>query len=312
MATARQILDIARRELGTEESPPNSNNVKYSRWYPMVGSPWCAMFVSWVLDRANVEGYRHAYTPAGADLFKSRGRWTGNPKPGDVVYFDFPDSLHRIQHVGFVEGVAGDTITCIEGNTSVTSNDNGGKVMRRSRPRSYIVGYGRPPYDGEGRVDPPGGRDSAKGWFGLGDSGGDIRVWQRQLNAVMEADLDVDGEFGPKTLEVTKKFQRKYDLEVDGQVGPKSLHKMEKVFGELKGEKDDRPPILELHDDGRWVKKAQERLIAHGYELDPYGADGDFGSVTAKAVKAFKKANGLPVTAVIGPHAWEALTKAMK
>ena len=30
MATAKQILDVARGELGVKESPPYSNNVKYN------------------------------------------------------------------------------------------------------------------------------------------------------------------------------------------------------------------------------------------------------------------------------------------
>lgn len=50
---AKQIIDIAKKEIGTKESPPNSNNVKYNTWYyghPVSGSayPWCATFVSWL------------------------------------------------------------------------------------------------------------------------------------------------------------------------------------------------------------------------------------------------------------------------
>jgi peptidoglycan hydrolase-like protein with peptidoglycan-binding domain len=306
VATADEVLDVARHELGTEEVPANSNLVKYSRWYPMPGSPWCAMFVSWVLDQVGVEGFKQASCPAGADLFRTAGRWTENPKPGDVVYFDFPDSEARIQHVGFVESV-GEVITTIEGNTSITSNDNGGKVMRRERPRSYIVGYGRPPYDGVGPVTDSPKALKSKASFTTGDSGADVQMWQRQLNAVMEADLDVDGEFGPETFRVTKHFQEKYDLEVDGEVGPKSLHKMEKVFTELKRGKDGKPPVLEKYDTGPWVKKAQKRLLDVGFDLNPDGADGDFGIVTATVVKAFKEKHGLPSTAVIGPRVWKAL-----
>jgi hypothetical protein len=43
VATAHQVLATARDELGTMESPPNSNCEKYARWYPMNGSPWCAV-----------------------------------------------------------------------------------------------------------------------------------------------------------------------------------------------------------------------------------------------------------------------------
>ncbi len=33
MATVKDILAIARKELGTKESPANSNNVKYNTWF---------------------------------------------------------------------------------------------------------------------------------------------------------------------------------------------------------------------------------------------------------------------------------------
>jgi peptidoglycan hydrolase-like protein with peptidoglycan-binding domain len=169
------------------------------------------------------------------------------------------------------------------------------------------VGYGRPPYDGAGRVTDSPKEFKSKASFTTGDSGADVRMWQRQLNAVMEADLDVDGNFGPETFKVTKQFQEKYDLEVDGEVGPKSLHKMEKVFMELKRGHDDKPPVLEMYDSGPWVKKAQKKLSDLGFDLGPDGADGDFGTVTAAAVKAFKEKHDLPRTAVVGPRVWKEL-----
>ena len=50
------VLDRAAQpmptELGTLESPPNSNRTKYGAWYGFDGFPWCAMFVSWVYDKA--------------------------------------------------------------------------------------------------------------------------------------------------------------------------------------------------------------------------------------------------------------------
>ena len=53
MATAEKVLSIAREELGTKESPANSNKVKYNTWYygrEVSGSayPWCIAFVQWV------------------------------------------------------------------------------------------------------------------------------------------------------------------------------------------------------------------------------------------------------------------------
>lgn len=153
--SAEFLLKVARGEIGVKESPAGSNNVRYNTWYygrTVSGNyPWCAAFVSWCLDKADISGFKHAYTPTGAQLFQQAKRWhgrTATPKPGDVAYFDFPDSTFRIQHVGFVVRDNGNgTITTIEGNTSQTSQDNGGEVQLRVRPKSQVVGYGRPPYD---------------------------------------------------------------------------------------------------------------------------------------------------------------------
>ena len=312
VATAQQILQIAAKQIGVKEKPPGSDKVRYGDWYPMPGAPWCAMFVSWVLDKGGITGFKHAYTPTGAELFRKAGRWfTSGPRPGDIVYFDFPDSLHRIQHVGFVEKTNGDgSITTIEGNTSSGnsgSQDRGGGVYRRVRTSSVIVGYGRPPYKGEGKLPKPADKFPQRAWFGVGDKGADVRRWQRQLGTVMDADIEVDGEFGPETLKLTKAFQKAGGLEVDGKVGPETLAKIEKLFVKAKTAQGGRPPTLELYDTGPWVKKAQKLLLERGHNLGRWGADGDFGPDTAAAVVAFKKKSGLPPQPVIGPRAWKKL-----
>lgn len=85
-----------------------------------------------------------------ADWFKQQGRWhnyTETPKRGDIVFFDWNGTHKWRSHVGIVVGVNSDgSIATIEGNTSVTSDDNGGAVMRRTRYKSQITGYGRPAY----------------------------------------------------------------------------------------------------------------------------------------------------------------------
>lgn len=52
------------------------------------------------------------------------------------------------------------------------------------------------------------------------------------------------------------------------------------------------------------VKALQILLIGRGYSCGSYGADGDFGTATYNAVKAFQKAKGLSVDGVCGPKTW--------
>jgi CHAP domain/Putative peptidoglycan binding domain len=313
MATAHQVIAIAKDEVGTMESPPNSNVVKYSRWYPMNGSPWCAMFVSWVLDQAGITEYKHAYTPTGAEMFRRQDRWfSSHPQPGDLVYYDFPPH-ERIEHVGIVVRENGDgSITTIEGNTSSGeegSQSNGGGVFRRRRTPNLVVGYGRPSYDGSKPPERPEKTFKKKGWFGLGDEGSDVKIWQRQLNVVVDAGLDVTGEFDESTLRATRRFQEEHGLEVDGQVGLLTLAAMEQEYRRAKRAEGDRPPTLELYDTGPWVKRAQELLVRSGFDLGPDGDDGRFGTLTAAAVRAFREDHDLRPVPVIGVRVWDLLLK---
>ena len=155
MATVSELLDIARRQIGTRESPPSSNNVRYNTWYygrEVSGSayPWCMVFVQWVFDQADVKlPVRTASCGALMRAAQSAGCWvTGDYRPGDVVIYDFPGGA-ATDHCGIVESVDGTYISAIEGNTSSTNNADGGAVERRARKFSQIVGAVRPSYDKE-------------------------------------------------------------------------------------------------------------------------------------------------------------------
>jgi len=58
------------------------------------------------------------------------------------------------------------------------------------------------------------------------------------------------------------------------------------------------------------VKELQKKLLALGYPLPKYGADGDYGKETEAAVKAFQQDNGLTADGVAGKKTWEALENA--
>ena len=155
MATVSELLDIARRQIGTRESPPNSNNVRYNTWYygrEVSGAayPWCMVFVQWVFDQAGVKlPVRTASCGALMRSAQSAGCWvTGDYRPGDVVIYDFPGGA-ATDHCGIVESVDGTYISAIEGNTSSTNNADGGAVERRARKFAQIVGAVRPSYDKE-------------------------------------------------------------------------------------------------------------------------------------------------------------------
>lgn len=58
---------------------------------------------------------------------------------------------------------------------------------------------------------------------------------------------------------------------------------------------------------GGITKLIQEKLMALGYSLPRYGADGSFGNETVEAVKAFQRAKGLTADGIVGKNTWRAL-----
>ena len=159
MATANDIISMARKYIGTKESPPNSNNVVFNTDYygkNVDGSQfsWCAVFVWDMFRMCNVSnlyygGQKTAYTPTLAQYYQDNKQWYTTPEVGDLVFYKWKTSA-RICHVGIVEKVNSDgTITTLEGNTSVGNDSDGGEVMERNRPTTYVVGYGRPKYEKE-------------------------------------------------------------------------------------------------------------------------------------------------------------------
>lgn len=151
---ANKVLAIATKELGTKESPANSNRVKYNTWYygrEVSGSayPWCMAFVQWVFAQAGVPlPIKTASCGALMNAAKKSGQWvTKDYRPGDVVIYDFPGGA-ATDHTGIIEKVTLTGVVAIEGNTSEAgSQSNGGMVCRKRRAGKLIVGAVRPAFE---------------------------------------------------------------------------------------------------------------------------------------------------------------------
>lgn len=162
MGSVSDVLRVAAGEVGYYRHNDPLSGTKYGRWYAeRMGAPWfgtngvpyCAMFVSWVLDQAGVSvpGLPTAYCPS----IKAAGAGALVPateaRPGDIALFDW-DGDSDPDHVGIVEANNGSYLTTIEGNTSrgdAGSQGNGGWVARRERPLSVVDCVVRPAYSGE-------------------------------------------------------------------------------------------------------------------------------------------------------------------
>jgi CHAP domain/Putative peptidoglycan binding domain len=255
-----KFISEGRDQLGTSESPPNSNQVKYSKWYGLTG-PWCAMFVSWVIDKVGLGDAvpKFAFTPSFAEWFKDHDQGfikDAKARPGDIVFFNFPDSLDRIQHVGIVLSNANGRMSSLEGNTSGTmagSQDDGGTVAIKTRGPNEAVYYGRIP-ELQGKVEEPEKRfkfPKIRADLRRGDTGADVKTLQIDLNRFSKwldkhrdkatdfgaFELDVDGEFGKQTRKAVMTFQswfnerggERFALDVDGVAGKGTLNALDDI-----------------------------------------------------------------------------------
>ncbi len=160
---ANDVLNVALGEVGTTEQPAGSNKVKYNTEYygkEVSGDayPWCVVFPWWVFKHAGASnlfygGQRVASSTALMNWSKKNNRWvkagTQDAQPGDVVLFNFDKNSNDAEHTGIVlEDMGNGTIKTIEGNTGAGNDANGGQVQIRERNLSKILGFDRPPYDG--------------------------------------------------------------------------------------------------------------------------------------------------------------------
>lgn len=240
MATAQDIVKIAVSQIGVKENPSGSNKVKYNTDYygrAVSGSayPWCCSWCWWIFKEAGASnlfygGQKTAYCPTVETYYKNKGQWHKNGKVGDLVLFDFYGKGIAC-HIGIVEKVNADgTYTCIEGNTSTKSNDNGGAVMRRTRYYSQIRGFARPNYGGTTTETKQEVKtvDITLSMLRKGSKGNEVKTLQRLLIALGYScgSAGVDGDFGGGTDKAVKNFQKAKGLEIDGVVGKATWTKL--------------------------------------------------------------------------------------
>ena len=250
MATARNIVDTARSQIGVIESPRNSNRTPYGRAYGANGLPWCAVWVWWVFAQHGIDLKRYsdnpAYTPNLWNDLKVRG-WAvaeRDAQPGDICFFDFAGGKHRIEHVGIIVENRYPNFVCIEGNTSGGNNSNGGKVMQRGRTAAQIVGVIRvpmltPPRPEQPKNPVPLPTPAAAATLaqvaaalafckhaivGIGHvvEGPAVTFVQQGINGLRIPGLvlQVDGTFDRATFDAIKWVQATRGLNADGLVGP--------------------------------------------------------------------------------------------
>ncbi len=153
----RDLLKIAETQLGYTESQRNFEAVpdeygdgytlkgwtRYGAWYGIPYGDWCAMFISFCLNYADIPESAVPFdcaTTTWIDSLSARGMYAPagsyDPKPGDLIFFDWEgDGLS--DHVGIVWAVNPGSITTIEGNHTISV-----ELFDYDLSDGHIQGYG--------------------------------------------------------------------------------------------------------------------------------------------------------------------------
>ena len=241
--TAQELIKVAQSQIGVKEYPAGSNKVKYNTAYygrEVSGSsyPWCCAFVWWCFDKVGAKelfynGGKTASCTALMKFAKAHNQWvTSGFKKGDVILYNWSGKTSYAEHVGICIGTSDNNVICVEGNTSLTNQDNGGSVMQRTRSKSLVVGAYRPKYKEETKTTfSSGTKKEATVEVNVpvlkkGSNNDTVKALQAMLNGYGYNCGTVDGDFGTKTEAALKSYQKAKGLSVDGSCGPKTWNKL--------------------------------------------------------------------------------------
>lgn len=207
-------------------------------------------------------------------------------RPGDLVLFDFSGNHSTRQHVGILVSQTGNTLSTIEGNTSVSSDDNGGAVMRRTRYISQVVGFIRPRWTTEQPAD----------------------------KLLQIAASQVGTKESPANSNNVKYNTWYYGHAVSGSAYPWCAVFVEWCFaalaGRVKWEVETVTVTLNVISTGSvgpQVKTIQRILYARGIkgaDGKPIAVDGEYGNNTYYAVKGLQRQLGLSQTGTVTADTW--------
>lgn len=280
--TADMVIATALAEVGVKESPKNSNKVKYNQWFYGTNKSayWCSTFVCWV--------FAHVQEPA-KPIAKPTGKYGGTvPSPtlkkgskGDAVknlqkflnwYGNFKlavdgqfgsGTYNALATFQRTEGIGADGIY---GKQSYTK----AKAYVQVSPPSVTPTVKKPSGKYSGSIPSPTLKKGSKGtsvknlqlfltWYGI--------------------KVSADGDFGAKTQDALKVFQKTEGISADGIYGKNSQTKANAYKAST--------PAPTSSNAQKLVNKATELAWAYGTSSSKW--DYKKGAPTSKCKTAMKK-----------------------
>lgn len=155
---AEKVIAIATKFANAAYKEGKGNDSLFGKWYGANGVAWCAMFVSYCVNKAGAGSLVAAQTKKGFASCTAAVLWfkkskrlvaPARAKPGDIAFMCFT-GRKTFDHVGIVisNDVKAKVLHTVEGNT-VNPNGtgdqvNGDGVYYKTRPYRYISAVAHP------------------------------------------------------------------------------------------------------------------------------------------------------------------------
>ena len=152
MATALDVLNIARSQIGFKEGLNNAN--PYGIWYGIPNAPYCAMGVSWCFAQVGASNLIAAQTPKGFSFnpvalhwFQMQGMVVNKMSmtTGDLVFYDW-NGDGVADHVELCEAASPGGFTTIAFNTGNPNDPTQEGCWRVHRNYLFVIAVVRPRY----------------------------------------------------------------------------------------------------------------------------------------------------------------------
>lgn len=229
MATKKDIEKViatAEKYIGTTSKNNDVlfNTAYYGHEVSGADYPWCVVFQWYIFHEAGLSKYffngakvascsalRKYHEPKGQVVY-------GDYQRGDLLLFDFSGKKSCTQHIGICLENNGKTAKSLDGNTSSTSEDNGGTVNIRERELKYVTCAIRWWKAVPSRTYTTAYAPVLK----KNDSGSPVDVLQFALKQRGYYTDTIDASFGDNTVKAVKAFQKAQGITQSGKTDKKT------------------------------------------------------------------------------------------
>lgn len=152
MATALDVLNIARSQIGFHEGANNEN--PYGDWYGIPNASYCAMGLSWCFAQVGLSSLIAAQTPKGFSYNPAALTWFQRQglvinkmamQAGDLVMYDW-NGDGVADHVELCEAASPGGFTAIGFNTGNPNDPTKEGCWRVQRNYLFVIAVIRPKY----------------------------------------------------------------------------------------------------------------------------------------------------------------------